>query len=204
MHNQAEQPRIFVHYNPSNCWYKRVFTSGQNEDFRRIDYDQMQFLLNYLTFDEERKITSVPDWESMNQLMEAFEDQKPATICEPQLEDKSLKAWKALALDGGDEEPNEGVGATFNPAIEPCTDCAAHCCKMLVFPQSAPMYVSNLDYITSFAWEFPGVEIGISDGGWSTVVKTTCRHRSVEKRCSLYGEAERLLICKYYDSWKCN
>ncbi len=203
LHNQPEQPRICVHYNPYNCWYKRVFTSGQTEDFIRIDYNRMQFLINTLTFDEQRRITSVPDWDSLLQLMAAFEDQKPAATFEPQAADESLAAWQQMVMEGRVDEAAEAAGEAFDPAVEPCADCAAFCCKTLVFPQAAPLHISNLDYY-QFCLGFPGVELGISEGGWATIVKTTCRYLDGQNRCGLYGKAQRPLICKYYDSWKCD
>lgn len=43
----------------------------------------------------------------------------------------------------------------------------------------------------------------MADGQWSVIVRTTCRHLQ-DGRCSVYGQDERPLLCKYYDAWKCD
>jgi hypothetical protein len=72
---------------------------------------------------------------------------------------------------------------------------------VLVFPTDVPATRSNLDFLR-FALGFPGIELGIADGAWSLVVRTTCRHLT-GNRCAVYGRPERPRLCTYYDAWKC-
>lgn len=202
VHNAPEQPRICQHYNPYNCWYRRVFSVGQNEDFIRIDYDRMQHLLPHIEFDEDRQIKSVPEWDTLISLMEGYEDQEKVYV-EPDLNDDAFYQWGEWVMNP-EPHPDEPVLAQiYDPAMDPCTDCAAYCCKTLVFPQYPPKHLSNLDYYR-FSLGFPGVELGMSDIGWSIIVKTRCRHLNESNQCMLYGKSERPLICKYYDAWKCD
>jgi hypothetical protein len=64
VHNDPRQPQICVHYNPYNCWYKRVFTVGQSDEVVRIDRPRLELLLEHIEFDEQRRITSVPGWDA--------------------------------------------------------------------------------------------------------------------------------------------
>jgi hypothetical protein len=180
-----------------------VFTVGQNEDMVRIDYDRLQYLIQFITFDEQRKITSVPAWDDLIQLMQNFEDQKRVIDQDVSLQDAAMEEWEQSIINPEPATPPTIEPLVYDSSYDPCTGCAAYCCKTLVFPQSLPTHISNLDYY-QFCLGFPGVELGISDGGWSTIIKTTCRHLTKENRCSIYGQPERPLICKYYDAWKCD
>ncbi len=118
--------------------------------------------------------------------------------------DAAFSEWEQTTR-GNKEAPQHNPWPTgwFSAQDDSCAGCAAYCCKTLVFPQSLPVHVSNLDYFR-FCLGFPGVELGISDHIWSLVVKTQCRHLNEQNRCSLFDLAERPLICKYYDAWKCD
>jgi hypothetical protein len=202
LHNTSEQPRICQHYNPYNCWYKRTFSVAQNQDFIRIDYDRMQFLLPHIELNEERQIVSVPAWEPLQALMAEYEDKK-SKFQEPDLKDEVFEEWEQLVLYPETYKNEEIQPQVYSPLKDPCTGCGAYCCKTLVFPQNQPKHVSNLDYYR-FCLGFPGVELGISDGGWSIIIRTRCRHLDEQNRCSLFGKPERPLLCKYYDAWKCD
>lgn len=90
----------------------------------------------------------------------------------------------------------------FEAMRDPCSNCQAHCCKTLVFPTAGPATAASLDYL-KFCLGFPGVELGIGDGAWSIVVRTSCRYLQ-DNRCSVYGKPERPLLCKYYDAMRCS
>ena len=204
IHNSPEQPNVCVHYNPYSCWYKRALTPTVTEDFLRIDRQRMAFILERVVFDESRNIIEVPVWEA---LVEAFENlpiqENSQFSPQPSREDLSTG-------DGEGTTPNPSTGEdawgeTFSYEDEtlrnPCSGCQAYCCKTLVFPVAAPESNTSLDFL-KFCLGFPGIELDISDGGWSIVVKTTCRHLQ-NNLCSIYGQPERPLICNYYDAWKC-
>ena len=85
---------------------------------------------------------------------------------------------------------------------DPCSGCAAHCCTAVVFPHAIPTTRAGLDYLR-FCLGFPGIEVGVGDDTWSLIVRTRCRHL-VGTRCSVYGTAERPLLCGYYDAGRCS
>lgn len=203
VHNDPRQPQICVHYNPYNCWYKRAFTVGQNDEVIRIDRPRMEILLGHIEFDEARQITSVPGWDALVEMMHGFGD-RPKPPADPgPYADTALERWEAAITEEAESEAAEPPKYRSAGELEnPCTGCAAYCCKTLVFPQAVPGHVSNLDYFR-FCLGFPGVELGIGDGQWSIIVKTTCRHLQ-DNRCGVYGQPERPIVCKYYDQWKCD
>lgn len=201
VHNTPTQPQICVQYNPYNCWYKRVFTKNVSQEFLMIDRERMDFVLQHLVLDENRQIVGVPEWASMVEAMAQMGNEPNSRASEPDIRDEALATWEAMLL-----QPNGAAAAptpqSYEAIQDPCTGCAAYCCKTLVFPHGFPTTASNLDYYR-FCLGFPGIEIGISDQGWSVIVKTTCRHLTEDNRCGVYGQASRPLICKYYDAWKC-
>lgn len=205
VHNTPTQPQICVHYNPYNCWYKRTLTQKATDEFVRLDRARLAALLPLIQFDERRQIVSVPAWETLVALMQQFDDRPRPPQLEPLTDDPALTAWERLVLDGA--LPDDLTGLTppevhgYDSFAQPCDRCAAYCCTTLVFPQSTPVHISNLDYYR-FCLGFPGVELGVGDGGWSLIVKTTCRHLT-DGRCAVYGQPDRPLLCTYYDAWKC-
>lgn len=201
VHNTPTQPQICVHYNPYNCWYKRVFTQSVSQEFLMIDRERMEFILQHIVLDENRQIAAVPDWQSMIVAMADMGSQVNSRTIEPDLQDEALRQWEELVLQES-PTPDPVPPKNYEAIQNPCTGCAAYCCKTLVFPHGFPTTASNLDYYR-FCLGFPGVELGITDAGWSVIVKTTCRHLTEDNRCGIYGEASRPLICKYYDALKC-
>lgn len=205
VHGTPTQPQICVNYNPYNCWYKRVFAQGQNQEFVRLDRARFEFLLQYIELNEARQIVAVPAWDDLVALMRGFKDQPGATLPEPANDDPALNAWQEWLLGSeAVEEANPApAGQSYDQLSDPCSGCSAYCCTTLVFPQGLPASISNLDYYR-FCLGFPGVELAISDNIWSIVIKTRCIHLSADNRCNLYGEPQRPLICRYYDAWKCD
>lgn len=202
VHNSPTQPQICVQYNPYNCWYKRVFNHTVSQEFLIIDRERMDFVLQHIVLDENRQITAVPDWPSMVTAMAEMGNQPNSRTPEPDLHDAAWQGWEEMVLHPNGAAAPPPTPQSYDAIQDPCTGCAAYCCKTLVFPHGFPTSATNLDYYR-FCLGFPGVELGISDEGWSVIVKTTCRHLTDENRCGVYGQAVRPLICKYYDAWKC-
>jgi Fe-S-cluster containining protein len=201
VHNQPEQPQICVHYNPYQCWYKRVLTTSVGSEFLRVDRRRLEYIISHFTFDETGAIVAGPDWATLVEGIAALPPAPPERAADPPGEDEPTRRWKELAVLSPNgsalAEPNYG----YTDLTNPCETCQAYCCATLVFPTDVPVSRTNLDF-QRFALGFPGVELGIADGVWSLVVRTTCRHLE-GNRCSVYGRPERPLICKYYDAWKC-
>jgi len=200
VHNTPEQPQICVQYNPYNCWYRRVFTQSVSEEFLQIDRPRFEYIASQIECDEFNRIVKTPDWAAMVEALREMTATPPPVVPQPLDEDTAFTTWQEAVRIGVEERTSRSDYA-YDALKDPCTGCAAYCCETLVFPQGAPTTMSSLDYYR-FALGFPGVELGIADDAWSLIVRTRCRHLE-DGRCSVYGQPERPLICKYYDAWKC-
>ncbi|MDZ4719797.1 MAG: hypothetical protein SH847_15205 [Roseiflexaceae bacterium] len=201
IHNTPQQPQICINYNPYTCWYKRVLTHSINDEFLRIDRQRMEWIVEHTRFDELRNIVEVPDWLWMLEEIARLPPTPPASPAPPPTSDPIEDAWKSMVINLESIPSKGSQPQSYGNLSNPCDSCAAYCCTTLVFPQSRPAHISSLDHLR-FCLGFPGVELGISDGTWSLAVKTTCRHLQ-GNRCGVFGQAERPLICRYYDAWKC-
>lgn len=202
VHDSPLQPQICVHYNPYNCWYKRAFNTADSTEFVRLDRERFRLLADEIAFDEDRRIVSVPAWEEIVALMAGHADKPREASAEPPLTDPMIERWQA-SLTEPDAAPAAPVATrSFDDLRDLCAGCDAYCCTTLVFPQSVPSHVSNFDYFR-FVLGFPGAELVIGEQSWAVAVRTTCRHLD-GGRCGVYGQAERPLICKYYDAAKCD
>jgi Fe-S-cluster containining protein len=215
LHATPEQPRICVHYNPFSCWYKKALTRGGTEEFLRIDRARIAFIVDRVKLDEDRNLVEVPAWDLLVSELarlpsepEAQDDGEPGA-------DPIFDAWKQEVLARPTEPPPRRLRVWSRPTeapprnlrawselADPCDGCGAPCCTTLTFPHSPPTSYANMDYI-KFALGFPGIEVGVSERGWSLIVKTRCRHLD-GNRCGVYGKPERPLMCKYYDANRCD
>jgi len=200
VHDEPAQPQICVHYNAYRCWYKRVLSDGQTDDFLRVDRRRMAWVLQRLRFDAGRNLVHVPDWADMQK---AFADLPLASegFGEGPGPDPMLQRYKEIVV-GLQPVPEPTPPLTYLAARDACTDCDAYCCQRLIFPHGTPATWSNLDFL-HFSLGFPGVELAITDQGWSLVVRTRCQHL-VDGRCAVYGQPERPLICKYHAPQTCS
>lgn len=205
IHDTPEQPRICVHYNPYSCWYRRSLPDG-GDDFVLFDRPRFERLLAHVTFDADRVITETPAFDELEALFADLPLGADAADASPSLpappDDGARARWQAVALTAAPTEVEWSVrGYDEAEFDQPCDRCDAPCCETLVFPFAGPITASNLDYLR-FCLGFPGIEVGVSDGGWQIIVKTRCRH-AAGGRCAVYGREERPLLCTYYDEWKC-
>jgi Fe-S-cluster containining protein len=203
IHNLPAQPNICIHYNPYNCFYKTAEAAKHDPggNILWVNHQRMQYLQSILQFDTERKIIQLPEEANLFDLLTEIPYEEPKKK-QPQV-DQVLQAWKEQTLTGDfalTDPPN--TNRTFQEIQNPCSGCAAYCCKTLLFPQDLPTTYSNLDFY-KYCLGFPGVELGICDSQWTIIVKTKCRHLDEQNKCSIYGKSERPLICKYYDAAGC-
>jgi hypothetical protein len=201
VHNTPEQPQICAHYNPFPCWYKRAFTQSVTDEFLQIDRQRLEFVVPQILFDDSRTIVQVPVWEDLVANLANLVPWEPVQAGEPLATEPIFDLWRELTLNPDGRTAESQQAFAYSDFEDPCDSCAAYCCKTLVFPQGLPTNVANLDYY-GFVLGFPGVELGVADDSWSIVVHTTCRHLT-ENRCSIYGQPDRPLICRYYDAHKC-
>ena len=189
VHQRPEQPHICQRYNPYKCWYKTALTTSTSSDYVRLDRSRLEYLMTGVRFDAQGNITESPEWAG---LLQAFEN-----VYDPPVDHADEPGPGVTA--GGGLEPLPIY--TFDQLQQPCTGCAAYCCKTLVFPVDRPVDMSGLDYL-QFCLGFPGIRLGISDANWAILVDAECRHLQ-QNRCSVFGLPERPLACRYYDEWRC-
>lgn len=202
IHEQPQQPSICRHYNPYHCWYKRVFTSGVSDNFLRIDRERMEYVVSQVVFNQDRTIAEVPDWDNLTEAFGRMSLTPPKNGEGSAVEIESVAqpdVW--IDLENVQVQAQDPSMYVFDELTDPCGNCPAYCCHTLVFPAAPPATLANLDYY-QFCLGFPGVELGVTDGEWAIIVKTTCRHLQ-GNRCALYGKPERPQICRYYDEFKC-
>jgi Fe-S-cluster containining protein len=202
VHNTPKQPQICINYNPYSCWYKRTLTKSFTADFLRIDRPRLEWIASQLRFDETRQIVEVPDWALLLEGIANLPLAEPTPPNDPPASDLALDSWQQLVRQNQAGTGSDAIQHNYDSGTDPCSSCAAYCCSTLVFPHPAPSTRASLDFLR-FCLGFPGIELGVSDGVWSLVVKTSCRHLS-DNRCTIFGQPERPLICRYYDAWKCS
>jgi len=202
IHNTDLQPQICVHYNPYTCWYRKALGPDPAAEFLRIDRQRLAWIAERVQFDDNRVIVSVPSWAEMSAMCAATPlAAEPVAQAAPP-PDPVFEQWLAETA-GGPSVAKPAALRVYQEFLGQCSGCEAHCCKTLIFPHGRPVTRSNVDYL-QFALGFPGVEVGISDGEWQLIVKTTCRHLTADNRCGVFGQPERPTLCRYYDASSCH
>jgi Fe-S-cluster containining protein len=86
----------------------------------------------------------------------------------------------------------------------PCTNCAAHCCKMLLIPYDAPKTFMQMDYV-KFTLGFPSTKILLNrNGGWQVKIEQNCRFFDEERnKCKVYGDQSQPKTCTFYNPYNC-
>ena len=69
VHSTPLQPAVCVHYNAHSCGYRHRMTVEVDPDRPLLDRRRMAWLADRVVFDDNRRVTAVPDWEEM---LEAF------------------------------------------------------------------------------------------------------------------------------------
>jgi hypothetical protein len=200
VHGTEDQPSVCVHYNAHSCWYRHGMTADGDQDGPLLDRTRFRWLMEHATFDDSRRIASMPDWEEM---LEAFASmpvdrhQAPAPPPDPVFEE-----WRSITLSPSPPSREPEAHCFGDAAVsDPCQACEAWCCKTLIFHRPHPTNAGQVDFLR-YCTGFPGVEVGVSNEDWALIVRTTCRHLK-DNRCSVFGTDERPLKCSYYDELKC-
>jgi hypothetical protein len=202
IHGTDAQPHICRNYNPYSCWYKRSLTDSVSDEFLLVDRTRYEYLTGQVRFDELRQLSSVPSFEALSAAFVELSD-PPVTAPEPPFADAAFEGWTSVVL--GRPTPEAAAprrtALAFAEVEEPCQDCSAPCCDTLTFAQQLPTNAAAVDYLR-FCLGFPGIEVAVTDAGWWLVVKSPCRHLR-DGRCSIFGQPERPLQCRYYEAMKC-
>jgi hypothetical protein len=197
VHDTDEQPEICKNYNPYSCWYRASMTSMVTPDFMFVDRSRLEFLSAHVTFADNRDISGIPDWDQLLVSMAGIADDEPWEDAAPPT-DAAYQQWRALVhMEQPHETPPSEPESTlaYTDNASPCDACSAPCCETLTFPQGLPGTRSSVDFYR-FCLGFPGVELLVTDLGWSIAIKSRCRHLK-DSRCSIFGQPERPLFCRY-------
>lgn len=194
LHDTQQKPTICTQYNPYNCYYKKLgkTKTGFNPQTIWFNRERMDFLLDHVTFDEDRNISEISGREELYSAVARIPYTAPHRA-EPGNRDITASL------------PPPENGPTVKTHLdlrESCGDCGAYCCRNLLFSQGIPETYRSLDFLR-YALGFTGLELGISDARWYLIVHTHCRHLK-EMKCSIYDTGERPLYCRYYDEMRCS
>jgi hypothetical protein len=201
VHSTSLQPSVCVHYSAHWCAYKKVFGSDLDPDSPLLDARRMAWFAEHVVFDDDRDVVSVPSREAT---LDAFRsmptEQKPLAVLEP---DPVVQEWRSIVLSGRGSTAGQVRPHHYqDPEISsPCEGCQAWCCQYLVFDRDIPSNYEEVEFLR-FSLGFPNVELAITEGKWSLLVRTTCRHLD-GNRCSVYGTDQRPLKCSYFSALNC-
>jgi hypothetical protein len=201
VHSTPLQPAVCSNYNAHSCGYRRAMTTDLHPEHPLLDRHRMAWLAARVVFDDNRRVTAVPDW---GEMLEAFASMPmQRVVAPPPPPDPIVEEWRTIVLSkkgsNGDARPLRHYG---DPEVsDPCTGCGAWCCQTLVFKRGLPGDASQLEFLR-YCVGFPGVEVGVAADSWAVIVRTTCRHLD-GNRCSVFGTEERPLKCGYYDARSC-
>lgn len=199
VHSTPVQPAICVQYNAHTCGYRHSFATDLDHDHPLMDPRRLAWYAEQIMFDDDRRAVSFP---GRDEVLDAFRtmpmERKPLPPPEP---DPVVEEWRSIVLSRKEPPPPQ-VRRHGDPEVSsPCEGCGAWCCKFLVFDRGIPSDALQVEFLR-YCLGFPGVELGISPGNWSVLVRTTCRHLD-GNRCSVFGSPERPLRCASFDALSC-
>jgi Fe-S-cluster containining protein len=86
----------------------------------------------------------------------------------------------------------------------PCQECSAPCCKMLLIDYPAPATFMEMDYIR-YMLGFPSIKIVLKkDGIWQVKVEQTCSFLDLETNlCTVHNTPKQPKTCAYYNPYHC-
>lgn len=197
IHDSPDLPENCRAYDAYDCRYRQVLLR-QTDQIVRLDRRRFEALLGEVRFDRDRRIAALPPWEWVVEVVGAMPFDEPRA--EP-AHDAVLDRWRTEAGTAVAAPERRPLRVDHPRLVDPCSGCGAWCCDTLRFPVASPPDHRGLDRL-KFALGFPGVEVGITDGEWWLVVKARCRHLA-DGRCTVYGTADRPLVCSQYDARSC-
>ncbi|HUP84220.1 MAG TPA: hypothetical protein VM143_01010 [Acidimicrobiales bacterium] len=105
------------------------------------------------------------------------------------------------------ESPVAFLGRNFSAFAEhnPCEDCSAPCCRLVIVPQEAPETFGALDRLR-YLVAHEGVELLVDEaGGWQLATTNPCRLLAEDgsHRCTVHGTPRKPKICVNYNPYGC-
>ena len=102
------------------------------------------------------------------------------------------------------EETSEGKSFIQFNETNPCDDCPAYCCKMIIIPYDAPLTFMQMDYILLMLG-FPNVKMLLtSKGEWKVKIEQDCNFFDPENSlCTLHDHDKKPKTCHAYNAYHC-
>ncbi len=150
VHGTEIQPDICRDYSSHQCWYRRVFSTTLSAGMIRLNRRRLDRILTSVTFDHQDCIDRVPDWDWIMR-----------ELAEIPLELDAVELAAAAPQSAPPSPRPVGVERETR----------------LVFPPGKPRKLSHFD-LMRFRLGFPGVSLGISNGGWYFVVDAPAREET--------------------------
>ncbi|MCC6620360.1 MAG: YkgJ family cysteine cluster protein [Deltaproteobacteria bacterium] len=201
VHGTDDKPRVCQAFDPTGCHYRANLIGGRpGPDLVQLDLRRFQAVLERVEVDARGRITSMPSWDEVREVTAAI-DIEELRYPPPQQQPADLDALRAPL----DARPAPARGAGLGAWDSPCQGCRAPCCEKVLVPMAAPSSAAAVDYLR-YLLNFEGLEIGVADTDtWLIVVHTRCRHFDADtRRCTVFGQPERPLVCAAYDPWSCD
>ena len=193
LHGAPQKPAVCVEFDERDCFYQRAMLGTPRDGIPavRLDLRRWRAIASLFAVDEAGQVIDSPlpghAWSVIQEL-----PPEPA----PALR-RLNPSLAELATDPLGFRP-------YDTTRDPCTGCAAPCCRVLVFERLPPTSLRSLEYMR-YQLGFPNVSVVVTPAGWRTLVRTTCSHLDLAtSRCSLFGRPERPLTCSRYNQYVCD
>ncbi len=86
----------------------------------------------------------------------------------------------------------------------PCLNCTAPCCRVIMIPHKTPATFMDLDFIR-YLLNFPRIEVAVSKSGeWLILIREVCRQFDQDSHsCKVHATNEQPFTCQYYNPYQC-
>ena len=197
VHGTDEQPLMCTEYDAHQCTYKAQFLGDQSTDMLRVSAARFESIARQFSYDPKGTIVKRPTFAEISLGLESSENEKTRSY--------ELKKYGPTL----DPLPIPGVQAEEEPLSHqklrsnPCSGCAAYCCRVLVFPLPAPSDRREVSFYRYIAG-FPGLEVALTPRGYIVQCFSKCQHLTESNQCELFNKARRPVFCSTYDAWRCS
>lgn len=191
LHGTPEKPQTCVEFDESTCFYRHAFLGPpmNPSEVIRIDRARWLAIAPLYTLDSDGKVDGSP---TLTEMAEAIRDVRGTTA--------AARSPEPQTSVTADPLPPRGFGDRSSP----CSDCAAPCCRVLIFGRPEPRTADGLEFMRYQAG-FPGVEIAVSEKGWRVLIQTSCMYFDANTaQCTLYGDPARPSLCTFYNQHVCD
>lgn len=197
VHGTEAQPLMCTEYDAHQCTYKSQFLDDQGADMIRVSAERFEYVAKQFSYDIKGTIVKRP---TFGEVGDSLDKNKQKEIL-----DAEKKPYRPTSKPFPNPEGPPSAESIPHTELrtDPCAGCAAHCCKVLIFPLPPPSTRQEVSFYRYIAG-FPGLEIAVTPRGYVVQCFSRCKHLSSKNRCELFGEPNRPIFCTSYDPWNCS